>query len=1508
VTNPELVTALDLDQWSSSLSARSTLPVLVRRLILATASVTEIAMRGGESTGLPGWDGLVKSAAEDPHIPTGTSAWELGTSQNPRDKAQSDYRARTAQPLGIDPATTTFVAVTSRIWRDRDDWRAARRKEDRWADVRAYDADDLETWLERAPGVHVWISELLGRDPLGVKSPDRWWSVWSSQTHPALSRSFLLAGRNTNCASLRDALEQSAQVITIDAPSKEEALAFTCAVLTDEAEQGGDLATRSLVVSETDTWDRLVDSGAGLVLIPTFEDPDVSTAINKGHRVVIPAARVVRPRGAQVTLVPLDQLKAANALMEEAGLDRPIADRRAEQARQNLLSLRRTIAISPAYKKPSWSQAPEGSRLAPLVLAGAWQQDSDGDRKAIAGMAGRPYGEVERDIAAWSSLEDAPMRRSGQTWNLVSKDDAWELIAQLITVTDLSRFQEIALQILRELDPALDLRPDRRFMTSIVGEPRIYSATLRASIADTAAFLGGYVQGERLADGLTGQDHADRLVQAVTRKLNSDTTGRGWQSLADVLPLLAEASPDHFLSSVEAGLAGNYPILRVMFLDDDSGRSFGVSSPHFSLVWALETLCWSPDHLSRAATVLARLADIDPDPQGRSHPRPAGSLASVFRLALPQTTATPKARLAVLDRLRRHKSESSWHLLLDILPAPGIGFPTHRPRWRSWAQGQDVQPNPAELSTGIAEIVSRLLGDVGSNAGRWIALTNHLPSLPVDDRDRVLASLKSLNPDTLGEQGKADLWRALMKLCARHRQFSNESWSMSGNVVRQIEEIADKFAPASLIDLNVDLFDHHPRLSGVDQRNFAAYDKQLQAARRSAVSNILDRGGVADLLELASTVKVPQAVGWAAAEARGDALAGELLSLFNREGSDYQVARGYSASRIDTEGLEWVERQIDRLGREGTPEEEAGLFLAVTRPSQRLLVLVQRSTSDVQEIFWHRMNPVLAERDAISAIASELVGRRRPWSAVNILVHSGAVLNGIDDPTDIGLVELALERAAIGPADDVMHATSMSWEVKELLDYLERAGSDSETRARLEFLLMPLLQFTRPARALESALRERPGLFVEIISTVYHAEDDPRDEEVPPERRALAEVGFTALRSWHTPPGVQSDGLINTMHLRHWIHEARRLLAEARRLAVGDLVIGEVLAYANADGDGIWPPQPVRDLIEEIASDKLETGIQTGKFNSRGLVTRDPVAGGDQERVLARQFRDWSAQVADEWPRTAVMLRGLAATYERWANREDDQADNPRESGNYARLGRLSEVAEDQWGLFTSRQAELVGVTGKTLQRLVMDGILQRVAQDVYHLGAAVPNNLDLRAAWLQLAPEVSAWERTPEQGVVSHRSAAALYDLGHLPADFYDFTVEKLRSDRRPDVRLYQGTLHEGEWIKLDGIPVTRPSRIASDLLKDEEEPEAVAYIVADAIRSKGDYPGAFVDTLGPYAIRFGLKDGDGLALLRWLLGLVGDPDTDRWIDEAKKSTAGPSSKRQLSIPPYPQVWERDL
>jgi predicted transcriptional regulator of viral defense system len=239
---------------------------------------------------------------------------------------------------------------------------------------------------------------------------------------------------------------------------------------------------------------------------------------------------------------------------------------------------------------------------------------------------------------------------------------------------------------------------------------------------------------------------------------------------------------------------------------------------------------------------------------------------------------------------------------------------------------------------------------------------------------------------------------------------------------------------------------------------------------------------------------------------------------------------------------------------------------------------------------------------------------------------------------------------------------------------------------------------------------------------------------------------------------------------------------------------------------------------------------------------------------------------------------------------------------------KLAEIAPDQWGLVTRRQAEEVGISRATMTRVTAAGsLLERVGTGVYHLvGAPIPDQLPLRVAWLQLAPEVPAWRRTAAEGVVSHRSAAALYGLGHLPADQHEFTVPARKRSRRPDVRLHVRKLGDDEWITLHGLPVTRPSRIASDLLADREEPGAVAQLIADAIRNVYDYPGTFADALASHAARFGFRRGDGLALLRSLLDLVGDPESDRWLEEARAHVARGAAERQVPPTPATSVGQR--
>lgn len=207
-------------------------------------------------------------------------------------------------------------------------------------------------------------------------------------------------------------------------------------------------------------------------------------------------------------------------------------------------------------------------------------------------------------------------------------------------------------------------------------------------------------------------------------------------------------------------------------------------------------------------------------------------------------------------------------------------------------------------------------------------------------------------------------------------------------------------------------------------------------------------------------------------------------------------------------------------------------------------------------------------------------------------------------------------------------------------------------------------------------------------------------------------------------------------------------------------------------------------------------------------------------------------------------------------------------------MQQLSEIAEEQWGLLTRRQAEKAGVGNTSIARLVDDQRLERVAHGVYRIcGTGGPDHLGLRSAWLQLNPEAPAWARLdyPDDAVVSHTSAASLYQVGDLRADVHEFTLPRRRQTRRRDVRLHCGSVTTADRTVLSGLPVTRAARMVADLLADHVEPSAVGQIASEVIDGGLEDAADVAERIAPYATRVGLAPGEGRSALDHLLALAG-------------------------------------
>ena len=200
----------------------------------------------------------------------------------------------------------------------------------------------------------------------------------------------------------------------------------------------------------------------------------------------------------------------------------------------------------------------------------------------------------------------------------------------------------------------------------------------------------------------------------------------------------------------------------------------------------------------------------------------------------------------------------------------------------------------------------------------------------------------------------------------------------------------------------------------------------------------------------------------------------------------------------------------------------------------------------------------------------------------------------------------------------------------------------------------------------------------------------------------------------------------------------------------------------------------------------------------------------------------------------------------------------------------IGEYADDQWGMITHAQASELGIHRSMLTRLGVSGALEHVAYGVYRMRGAGTRRLSgLYAEWLMLAAKIPAWERTHKQGIVSHQSAAACYEIGNFPAYEHEFIVPKLQRTTRESVkrRVRRDLGIEGvDWEWVSDMPVHRPTRIIADLIEDHQDPSLIGGVIADALHKGLLTRAEVLEAAEIWPYRRGARSAE--EVLSWLLG----------------------------------------
>lgn len=142
----------------------------------------------------------------------------------------------------------------------------------------------------------------------------------------------------------------------------------------------------------------------------------------------------------------------------------------------------------------------------------------------------------------------------------------------------------------------------------------------------------------------------------------------------------------------------------------------------------------------------------------------------------------------------------------------------------------------------------------------------------------------------------------------------------------------------------------------------------------------------------------------------------------------------------------------------------------------------------------------------------------------------------------------------------------------------------------------------------------------------------------------------------------------------------------------------------------------------------------------------------------------------------------------------------------------LFEIAADQYGYVTTRDAKALNIPAKRVAEMAEAGLLERVAHGTYRFLAFPVSKLDQYK-------EATLWPNGAG-GVLSHATALDLHELCDVNSEKIHLTVPQgfRTNSKRPQPKVYRihhRDLTDADQMLHDGIPIVTPFRAILDGLE---------------------------------------------------------------------------------------------
>ena len=867
------------------------------------------------------------------------------------------------------------------------------------------------------------------------------------------------------------------------------------------------------------------------------------------------------------------------------------------------------------------------------------------------------------DFDSWiSSLRevlqerDNPLTLRNGHWEVANRKTLWHAMGSRIFDAHLDNFKICAVEVLSEIDPQFDLPAEERFAAIIHGKVPKYSSDICKGMAETLALIG--TRGDKLIN--CSQHKPETIAVLAIREILESADWKLWGSLNDLLPIIAESSPDAFLRVVENALRQTPCPFDELFAQEGSG----ITGRNYmtGLLWALDELAWSEEYLARVSLILGELAVRDPG--GNWANRPVNSLTTILLPWHPQTTAPVEKRVIAIKTVQREHPDVAWKILMELLPNQHqVSHGSHKPTWRDFIPDDwDAKVTKKEYWKQV-KAYAELAVEMAQQKHEWLlVLVSNLDNLPAPSLEVLLGYLSSEEIVNLSEDTRQPIWETLNAFINKHRRFADAKWALSPDLVSKIDEVAKALVPINPMNLHRRLFSGRDHELYEEKGDWQEQRKQLEERRQQAIKDILELGGIDAVLQFSETVDSPSNVGYSlgfVAEAAIDTVI--LPRLLETEHKNLvQLTSGYVWARHRKQGWSWV----DSVDTTSWSQSQIGWFLVYLPFTDETWKRVKVLLGDFENEYWSKanVNPYQADCELLLAI-DKLIEFGRPNAAINCL---SKILHD-KQPLDKDRAVQALLSAI--SSDEPSHTMDTYYIVEIIKALQDDPETNQDDLFRVEWAYLPLLDSYSGTslKLLENRLASNPDFFCEMIRLIYKSKKESKPEKESTEQeKAIATNAWRLLHEWTTPPGMDFNGDFSESNFNQWLESVKKVCTESGHLEVALSHVGNILIYTPLDSDGLWINRAVAEELNNKDVEEMRNGFRMGVFNSRGVHVVDPT--GNPERELAKQWWQKANDVEIEgFVRFATTLKEIAQSYDREAERII--ADHRQEESDETKVG-----------------------------------------------------------------------------------------------------------------------------------------------------------------------------------------------------------------------------------------------